>query len=615
MEEFLIEQQPEPARRVEPPSAAPRAVSGTLAAGAKPVVPVAETPALKLEIVEESQQIDLSTATDEQLQDGLRQQQDRSYLMSLLREQENLAQLEELRDRNELEEFIATLEHEKKIRAALRREELDRLWVQVEKRRAEDEQRREWERLVAVKDVATLRLHIESMRTQLVKVRQDRVQLQRRVDQEQVDAESAGPTATLREKVEARTIAANTEFEHTELRLLERLEDRLDALTNQLERLTPEADLRRSSIDFRASKTSTEVPPPEATPVLWPPSVAPRPQAEIGGLVLATKGLARLAFATGGGTPHWNMDWNRGPALVAFGPGYQHSTRSVSFVRTPQGATDWPSSVILAGYRAGVAVLHPQTGDLIATYLLDVRGHHGVSSVALLQPAGMNRTPRVLATHAEAGLIAWDSPSDTPRSWPDGANWSGAMRLLTPLCNGLAVASEDAVWWLDDEGGSPRAVVTGLSAPVTAMTSPLLSPIGDDATESLPVVSFADAAGRLWIADVAGGGGAATLDAPGEKIHAMALVAWRDRTWIAVSARRKSSTYLVLRDPGQKSPDVLFSLPERLHRLLSPEPGRLIGLGERFLMSWSLDAPKAAPAIAPLLRLGPVQDACWLPSP
>jgi hypothetical protein len=554
-------------RRDKPKEAAPGV--SVRPAGPAQKRPLEDVPlsALRPTLGGSDEEFEAAGATEQEIQERLREQQDRHYLMSLLREQESLARMEEMRERGELDEFVSQLEHEKRLKVALRQEELDRLWAQIRERREEEERQRRVQEYGALKDAELLRLEIEKLRGQIAERRERRLALEKyQRTAENLQATAAQEGSQVRRAEAEERAEADRAFGDAERLLMKRLEERMENLVSTLER-TAERAPAQTSVSVSTGLPVVNAPPPGLD--FEPVSV-----------ILAGKGLHRLD-ALG----------RRQEVASAepFARAYASSTRSVATARRP--GESWR---LYAGHKRGVAEIDLHTSAVVGNYPLDgPESQNAVNAARPLSNGGL------LATHSRLGLLRWSAPGRSAETV--SADISSARCLtVAPYAGGFVFAGGEGILAVDPTGRSIRWLADAADREVTSLAvADRYVFVGDEQGEISWVAI--DEPGRL-----------ATPFMVGLKVHCLAPVDWKGRTWLACGVRKKASAEVILRDLSGNSADARLSVPERILCLAPLGPGQLAAASERFINFWDLNDTRRA-RVVPVLNAAPVQDIA--PSP
>jgi hypothetical protein len=508
--------------------------------------------------------VDLDDA--ESVRREMQRRQDRAELSRLLAEQENLARMEELQTQGEFEEFLDQLQHEKNIEAAVRQDEIDRLWGQIQLRREEEQHRLRVVRLGNLKDIALLQEEIEQIRTRLVEMRARRLSIQ----QEQSDRVAEGATAAREvmargsssDRLDATMARADNVLVAAEAQLIERMEERLESLVASMDQGAQQSDVATSMADLPSVES------------------VPRPRWSTDRLLLAGKGLFLVEpFPI--------------RAVVRprrFAPDYSASTRCIALAERVNGTPR-----IFVSHRAGVSELCPDAEIEVARWPLGAASRYAVNGLQVLEDG------RLLATHSEAGLLVWEAPDKAPAA----PSWHiASARNLLPVPTGFVFSEGSRVYRLD--------ALASRVEPVADLGG------GSDTTIS----DLAAAEGHVLAGTIGGEVYHLRLDEPGRrpdplrpgaKIYSIALLVWEGRVWVAIGVRRRMGLNVVLTQLGGGSPELSLSVPERPYRLVMPRDGHLLSLGERYLCSWDLNASQQA-TVTSLATIAPLQDLGLLPA-
>jgi len=516
----------------------------------------------------------MTSAPSDALKDKLQHEQERAVFLTLLREQENLARMEELRSRQELEDFIHSLQHEKKVKDVLRQQEMDELWAHVSERHKEEARRRRLEDLRHVRDSQALQVEIDDLRRELADRREHRQRLQREKLTSSALAGALGSALLINANASdsmkaSHEMNASTGFASTEWALMARTEERLESLLAAMEKLTSTGSTLtgvdtslRSVVSLPKSRTdlasSLSIPTLPCVPAF---------------IIVASKGVSRVDPYPPTGTEI--------PRPL---PGYNSSTRSLNVVRHPDGEVP----ILLAGHRRGVTHLDPSGGQVIANYPLQEAKHYAVNSAEFLADG------RLLATHSEMGLLGWGGPERLPKHLSGEYRSARLLRAL-PGGNEALFSCQDQLVRFDADGDQLTRLRDFQGRIITSLAVAGRIAVIGDSQGAVSLIHLDDTAAMMPPFLV------------GEKVYTLGLLDWRGSVWLAAGVKRRTGIYLTLTDLHGEQPELMLSIPERIHTVRTGGAGILVACSERFLSYWDLNRSQQS-RILSLGAVAPIQD-------
>lgn len=502
---------------------------------------------------------------------------DRAVYLDLLQEQEILAQMEQARSREELEEITMRKGHERRLEEILRQDEIDSLWEQIQGRRRVAELERRLEQLRINRDLEQVMLEIEHLRRQRQEAHGQRQVIRREMVEKMLEADptdglaaSVDATESVAGRIQA---ASQTGVATAKLCLNERLDIELENIEKRMNQLLQTPGFAAAG-DGRPGAGAFD----EAQSHLLGLDLGlPAPACIPNCIILATRGVARL--------DHFPPEPNSRARVLQ---GYVHSTRALSVVRYPQG--DQP--ILLAGHRRGVTHLDPAGGQVIATYGMAETKHYAINAAEFADDG------RLVATHSEVGLLAWADAQKQPQRI--GGDIRSA-RLLRRLRDGRMVfSSNDQLYLLEPRRNDRLTMLRNFNGRTITSLS---------VTNSVVVVS--DNKGAVSLVEIEDPKRDFAPILLEESVHCVGVVDWRGTTWVAASIRRRDNVYLTLQDIRNDQAPLMLAIPARVHIIRQAGPGVFAACSENYLSYWDLNRDLRS-VIVPLHRVGNVQDFAFM---